>query len=314
MPASSSVRLWCALLLVGSLATGAEPGEEPVLEVSAPPGTVSVGDRVPVRVAARGGDGWLWGEVAVEVGELGPWEVVEGPRAIAGARPPAWELVLAPMAVGDQPLPDLRATVRSPDGEARQVGPAGVPTVNVASVLPPDQEVEPAPLRDPVGVHGVPWEWLVPAAVALAPLLLAAAWWWRRTRRSAAGGRALRLPPFEALQALLDELGARVGREPAAGVCDRLAGGVRRYLEERSGAPALEMTSFELRVLARSSGWPEPAQRSLREVTGVVDSVRFARRPVVDGDLRRAIEAAGEAGRVVETFLSEREGSGEVGR
>jgi hypothetical protein len=285
---------------------------DPALDVTAPAAAVSVGDRVPVRVMARGGDGWHWGELTVQAPELGPWEVVDGPRAVAGARPPVWELVLAPMAVGEQELPELAATVRPPDGEPRVVLPLKKPPVTVASVLPPDQEVEPAPLRDPVGVHGFPWEWVVPVTIALLPLMAVAAWWFRRRRETAADDPSSRIPPIDQLQGLLDELASRVGREPAEGVCDQLAAGFRRYLERRSGEPAQEMTSFELRGLARHCRWPEPVQRSLHRVMGVVDEVRFAQQRVADTALRQVIDTALEAGHGLEGFLTEQERPREV--
>jgi hypothetical protein len=65
------------------------------------------------------------------------------------------------------------------------------------------------------------------------------------------------------------------------------------------------MTSFELRALARSSRWPEEVQRSLHQVMGVADRVRFARLRVADEELRTAISAARGAGRGLEGHLDE---------
>ena len=67
--------------------------------------------------------------------------------------------------VADLALPSLSATVREPGGEAFAITATGVPTVKVGSVLPEGEEVAPVPLRDPVGVSGFPWEWVVPLAV-----------------------------------------------------------------------------------------------------------------------------------------------------
>ena len=127
------------IAVAGELAAA---GDGPGLEIAAPDAVVSVGDHVPIRVSARGGEGWLWGELGVRIEELGPWEVVDGPRNVVGAHPPAWELVLAPMSVGEEPLPEIAVAVRPPDGEPRLVTPSQVPVVTIASVLPPDQEVE----------------------------------------------------------------------------------------------------------------------------------------------------------------------------
>lgn len=280
---------------------GAE--ESATLEVVVPDGTVSVGDRVSVRVVARGGDGWLWGELQVTVPDRGPWEVVDGPSPVAGARPPVWQVVLAPMELGEVALPDFQVTVRPPGGEPRIVTPVSSPSLQVASVLPPDEPAEPAPLRDPVGVRGFPWEWLVPAVIVILPLVALLAWWLRRRKTKTEADPVLKLPPLEQLQVLLEELAARVGREPAEGLCDRLAGGFRRYLERRTGEPALEMTSFELRGLARRSGWPEAVQRSIHGVMVVADGVRFGRKRVSEAELKAAVLAAGEAANGLEHHL-----------
>jgi hypothetical protein len=296
-------RLLATLIWTVASVTGA--AADASLEISVPEGRVAVGDRVPVRVVARGGEDALWGELGVQLDELGPWELVDGPRSVAGAQPPAWELVLAPMVVGEEALPPIQVTLRSPEGEAVVVTPAETPMLSIASVLPPDEEVEPAPLRDPLGVRGFPWEWALPALLALSPLIAIGAWWLRRRRKSAATDPGSRVPPIEQFEALLDELSSRVGKEPAEGVCDQLASCFRRYLERRSGEPAQEMTSLELRGLARGNRWPEPVQRSLHHVMGVADRVRFAQRRAADEELRVAIDAARDAGRGLEGFLEE---------
>jgi hypothetical protein len=94
-----------------------------------------------------------------------------------------------------------------------------------------------------------------------------------------------------------------VGREPADGVCDRLAAGLRHYLERRTGEPAEEMTSFELRLLARDRGWPESARSQVQRVMGFADGTRFGRRPSTDDELHGAISRTLEAARSVEAHL-----------
>ncbi len=272
------------------------------LELAVSPSSVRVGDRVEVVVSARGGDGWLWGEPAVATAGGGAWALVDGPTALAGARPPAWTMALAPVDLGELELPEISVSARPPDGEPVRVVGDVTPVVSVVSVLPEgDGQPNPAPLRDPIGVAGVPWEWLLPALALLLPLGLAA-WWWRGRRRTEAPTRPS-LPPLAELEALAAELADRVGREPAEGICDRLAAGLRRYLERRTGEPAGEMTSFELRLLARRRGWPETAQRLVQRVMSVADGVRFGRRPSTDDELRAAVDRALEAARSVEAFL-----------
>jgi len=287
--------LWVVVLAAVSVCAA-----PPSLDVSVPDGEVFIGDRLAVRVIARGGDDWLWGDLTVRVQPAGPWEVVEGPRSVSGAHPPAWEVILAPMAVGEEALPEIEVTARPPDSEPQVIAPSQAHRITVASVLPTDQEVEPAPLRDPVGVGGFPWEWVLPAAAAATPLLALLAWWIVRRRSTEIGDTAIRLPPIDQLERLLERLMAAVGREPAEGVCDRLAQGLRGYLERRSGEPALEMTSYELRGLARGNRWPEGVQRSIQVIMATVDGVRFGRRRAPEAELRGAIEAATEAGRELE--------------
>jgi hypothetical protein len=286
---------------VGAAAVAA--ADDPTLSLEVSPSSVRVGDRVDVVVSARGGGDGLWGEPTVAVTDDGPWALVDGPTAVAGARPPAWTLVLAPLELGEQSLPNISVSLRMPDGEPVTVTGDAPPAVEVVSVLPEgDEPPEPAPLRDPIGVAGFPWEWVLPALVVLLPLGLAAAWWWR-SRGSAEADARPSLPPLAELEALARTLGERAGREPADGVCDRLAAGLRRYLERRTGEPAGEMTSFELRLLARRRGWPETSQRLVQRVMHVADGVRFGRRTCPDDELRGAIGGAVDAARSIEAFL-----------
>jgi hypothetical protein len=302
----STERLATVAMLIAVLSSSAlaVADEAPTLELEVSPTSVRVGDRVRVLASARGGENLLWGELTVAVEPEGPWAVVDPPVAIAGARPPAWEFNLAPIKLGEQSLPAMTVSVRDAGGDTAEVGCEQPPTVTVVSVITGDEEQpDPAPLRDPIGVRGPPWEWVLPAVGALLPLLAGMAWWWRSRVRPAPAARRV-LPPSDELEALLAELETRVGREPADGVCDRLAAGLRHYLERRTGDPAEEMTSFELRLLARRRGWPETAQRLLQRVMGVADGVRFGRRPTTDEELRQAIETARETAATVEAHLS----------
>ena len=296
-----------AVALTMAVAATAAADGPASLEVSAPATAVSVGDRVPVRVIARGGEDLMWGVPRVATTPDGPWEVVAPLHEVAGARPPAWDLVLAPMAVGELHLPVIATTVRTREGDPSEVVADEAPMVTVASVLPADGEVEPAPLHSPIGVHGFPWEWVLPLAVPILGLAAAFAWWGKSRRRTDGVSSVPVLSPFEELESLAGTLEGRIGRDPIEGICDRLAGGLRRYFERRCEEPAQEMTSFELRLLARGSGWPEGVQRNVRGVTEVVDRVRFGRRPVDEEELHRSIRAAVDTGRGLEEFLATRE-------
>ena len=175
--------------------------------------------------------------------------------------------------------------------------------MTVESVLPSDDEVESAPLRDPMGISGFPWGWVVPLAIPLLGLIAAIIGWGRRRRGSAVPQTASLLPPLSELETLLLELDSKVGREPAEGICDRLAAGMRRYLERRSGQPAEEMTSFELRVMARGFGWPDAVQRGVQVVLAVADGVRFGRFPTDEAELRNSISTTRETAGELDSFL-----------
>lgn len=302
---------WARLAPVAVLcvAATAAAADEPALTIEASPSSVRVGDHVRVLAQARGGgDGWLWGELTVAVEPDGPWAIVSGPTAIAGTRPPAWELTLVPLELGELTLPRMTASGRPTGEDAVAIECDDAPVVTVVSVFgdDDDQERRPAPLRDPIGVRGLPWEWIVPLLAVLAPVFAGLAWWWRG-RRPVGAIAYEELPPLAQLEAVLSDLGGRIGREPADGICDGLAAGLRRFLERRTGEPAGEMTSFELRLLARRRGWPETVQRSLQRAMAVADAARFSRRPTGDDELAAALDTALEAGRAVEALMSEPE-------
>lgn len=289
------------LLVATAAAAFAAPA---TLDVTVSLASVRVGDRLPVRVAARGGEDLMWGELEVKGEASGAWAVVDGPREVTGARPPVWELVLAPMAVGEIELPALSAGVRGADEEATEVSAAELPTVSVVSVLPTEEEAQPAPLRGPLGVSGFPWEWVLPFGLPVLCAAAAVAWWGIRRRGREGATPVAVLAPFDELIALLDRLADRVGREPPESICDRLAGGLRHYLERATSEPAEEMTSFELRLLAREQAWPEAVQRGIQALMNVADRVRFGRLPASESELRQAIEAGRDAARRLEDHLA----------
>jgi hypothetical protein len=297
------IRSVAARLVLLSLVAGTALAAPAELEVKSSSPSARVGDHVPVRVAARGGEDLMWGELKVAVEAAGPWAVVKGPAEVAGARPPVWELVLAPMELGELQLPAVAASVRTADGEARQIAAAELPSIDVVSVLPAEEEAQPAPLRDPLGVSGFPWEWVLPLAMPILGLALALAWWSRRRLQRDGLTAVPVLAPFDELAELLDRLDRRIGREPGEAICDRLAGGLRHYLERTTAEPAEEMTSFELRLLARGQEWPDVVQRGIHSVMGIADRVRFGRLAADDGELRRAIETSRDIGRGLEDHL-----------
>ncbi len=305
---------FCAVLWLFLFASsGVLEAADASLEIRVPDHAVTVGDQVSVRVQAHGGDDGLWGDLVLSPGFEKSWAVAEGPREIPRATPPAWEIVLVPLALGDLELPEIQASLREADGQAVNIAPAETSTVTVASVLAPEDEGQPSPLRNPVGIVGFPWEWVAPIFGLLAPLLVLAAWWWRRRSGVDVEAGVPRLAPIDELERLLGEVQGEIGRSPAAVVCDRLAFGIRRYLERRTGEPAAEMTSHELQILARHAGWPKNVQMGLQGLTGVADGVRFGRRSVADSDLVATGQSARDIGRELEIHLTPVAGSDEGG-
>jgi len=293
------------LAVSGTLLAGPEPGA-PVLEVSVPEEAFTVGDHVRIQLAARGPAGLLWGEPHVDAtGKAAEsWAVVEPPKAVVGSDPPSWTVVLAPLRTGKLELPPVAVTVRRPDGEPQTVPAGTAPAVQVASVLPPGEKVKPAPLADPVGVTGFPWEWVLPAGTAILLLALAAWALWRlRQRRKEEGSPEPSQPPLEELRSLVAALAAEAGSVDTEGLCDRLARGVRRFLERSTGEPAVEMTSFEIKRLARRSGWPQAVQTGLRDALELADRVRFARRSVAEAQLRDVLRRLLEAAELLDSWL-----------
>jgi hypothetical protein len=228
--------------------------------------------------------------------------VVDSPRAISGARPPAWQVVLAPLAVGHLRLPELSARLEDAGGETVTVGHSELPTVRVDSILGSSYEVVAAGLREPVGADGRPWELLGIAVAVLLFLPLARALW--RWRRSAVAAPQRELDPFEELQSQSIQLHRQVGRSAVDRLCDELARALRTYLGRRLEIPATEMTSRELRAVATAERWADEGRRSLERVVGLADMVRFARQQPVEAELREAIAAAVTVGHFVEARLT----------
>jgi len=292
-------------LVAFAAATVAAAGS-PGLSVGVPPRKLTVGDRLPVRITAEGGAGLLWGTPEVAVGPGSKWAVVQGPRAIPQTQPPAWDLVLAPLAVGKLELPTISVSVRDARGSVSNVKADHLPRVTVASVLPPGQKVPPAALDDPVGVTGFPWEWIPPVVAVVLPLaLLVLLLWWLRRRRSRKPGEDR--PEVAPLDEVLDTLGRiehQIGRMPLDEICDQLSTAVRRFIERRTGAPAMEMTTFELARLARQKGWPPGVQRGVQDALGLSDAVRFARRDAAEDVMVATVRAAGEAASELDGLLT----------
>ncbi len=301
-----------AVLAVTSMTLAGPASGEPGLELSVPSKAVTVGDHVEVHLQARGPAGLLWGTPGIETaGAVGEsWAVVEPPKPVEGSNPPSWTAVLAPLRTGKLDLPPITVTVREPGGAPQRVSADGASRVEVVSVLPPGEKVKPAPLADPVGVTGFPWEWVLPIGVGLLLLALVAwaIWRWRK-RSGGEEGSEPSLPPLEELRSLVAELAEDIGSGDVEELCDRLAHGVRRFLQLSTGEPAGEMTSFEIQRLARRSGWPTAVQVGFRDALQLADRVRFARRPAAEAQLQDTLRRLLAAGEELDAWLRPAESS-----
>ena len=290
---------------------------EPRVEVLLPPGTYTVGDRVPVElrvlVPQGGGAGaprfpaWgaTWGEA--EIVEAGEPSAAEAPAG-AAAGTAAWtqRLVLAGFRPGRLSLPPQQIAVPTVDGRSRRLAtpggvalvldsvlpPAGAEGDDAAAIPPPEPEKPLVPL--PVGA---PFWWtagiLGLAVAALLALLL------RRSRKGAAAARPS-LPPAEELRRSL--AAARDAGDPAEGLA-RISLALRRYLGRRLGFPAAERTTTEVRRQLTARRLPGSTAARCGELLAACDLVKFARRPALRADVERWAAAADEVAERVEEHL-----------
>ena len=81
------------------------------------------------------------------------------------------------------------------------------------------------------------------------------------------------------------------------------AGALLGWALGASGEPADDMTSFELRAMARRLGWPEIVQRGVHGVMTTVDRIRFGRVPSDESELRKVLLTATETARAIDAML-----------
>lgn len=198
--------------------------------------------------------------------------------------------------VGQRPL-GLALQCTLPGQTARHTLHAPPVKVTVQSVLPPGaQDIK--DIREPVPVKMGTGEWLAAGLVALVGLLLLAAVVWLlvrrhlRRRRRAAG--PVLVGPHERALAELDALRASnlLRRGELKQYYTRLSEVLREYLEARFEVPAMEQTTWMIRLhlerLPEAREWVQDFSDLLRRS----DLVKFARQPVMaaeaDEDLERA--------------------------
>jgi len=120
----------------------------------------------------------------------------------------------------------------------------------------------------------------VALAVALAAAAALAYWLWRRRRPAVAPApEAPRIPPDVAARAALDHLAASglLDREEYRPFYIALTEIAKRYLEQRLGAPILEMTTAETLAFLREEPRADGLVDVVRDVSGAADQIKFAR-------------------------------------
>lgn len=167
--------------------------------------------------------------------------------------------------------------------------------IDIASVLPEGQvQNELKGLRGPLDETVEPSRWL---RLSIVPLLLAAlglaVWLVRRMRRQAR--QRIRISAYEAAMRRLGSLEQR--GFPQAAEADswyvELSDIVRRYIEDRYGVRAPELTSEEFLREAQQQLRLQPAHRELLEAfLSTCDRVKFAGYRPGESESRRALEEA----------------------
>jgi hypothetical protein len=141
---------------------------------------------------------------------------------------------------------------------------------------------------------------LAAACAAAAALLV-----WQQRRRAAGLGAAALLPPYEALLAEIDRLGAQL--ESGAGSTLRvhtdLSRALRAYLGRTLAFPAAESTTAEIQRQLTSRRLPSALPRRAVEILRGCDLVKFARQEVGRERSRERLDAARTVAAELERYV-----------
>ncbi|MFW5836477.1 MAG: hypothetical protein ACOCVM_00610 [Desulfovibrionaceae bacterium] len=175
-----------------------------------------------------------------------------------------------------------RATSSGAPGTVRQsVGPSSEPMTDILDI------------KGPVPLPGeVPWLWIL-LGLAAAALLALGVWLLLRYLRRPKAGPPAPTPEELALADLADlERDLEAGAADARTFYFQLSGLARGYLEERTGARLLEMTTEEVLAVLPELGLPAELSGGVRELLRGSDPVRYAGAGAAQERMRRDLEFA----------------------
>jgi len=282
------------LLSLAAATTPVLPLEEPKVAATASKTEVSVGEAFTVEVRATGPAGTTFTfppEVAQDTFEL------RSPPAGESPLPPGvHRYVAAVFALGDAQVPAIPVRYRLGDGTEGDVATAPV-ALKVVSLLSRDKgEQKLADIRGPIGVPIGRAFWVGLAVLLLLLAGLAFRLWSRRKRTASTAPSAsvvLALAPDEEAQRALDALLAsgRLARGEYRPFYIELTAVAKRYLERRTGAPVVEMTSAEMLAYLRSSPHAALLAAPMRDLAGAADQIKFARGAGLHDEAQRHLAA-----------------------
>lgn len=293
-------------LLPASLAAQGPPS----LQVTATPGSVTVGDRIEISLELTVSPETLAGEPrfpvwgdrwgALEIVEVSEVERLDATRAFPETR---FRQRLTGVVFRPGPVELPPRTVQVPGRQATQSLATGAVPLTVRSVLPPTNEGEGEGATDGDGDgdgEATPGEIPPPKAPA-APreLPIPEAFWWTlgglglpalalallllRGRRAPPVATP-RLGPLEELQAAVES----AKKEPSVVHGHTvLSMALRRYLARRLGTNAVESTTPEIRRSLAAKSLPRELQTTLGQLLGRLDRVKFAGDDADRSDLTR---------------------------
>jgi hypothetical protein len=276
----------------------ATPGPSPVsVTATASRTEVTVGETFTVELKAMGPAGTTFtfpGEAATDAFELRAQEADASAAASPAPEPGTRRYDATVYSLGEAEIPPVAVRYRLADGTEGEAS-SGAVSLRVASLLPKNpQEQKLADVRGPAPVSIGRAFW---AALGAALVLVAALVAWllhRRRRKEAPPAPAVpELPPdTEALRALDALAGAGLLlRGEYRSFYIRLATVAKRYLERRTGAPVLEMTTAE--TLAFLRGHPHGGELLpvMRDVAEAADRIKFAKGQGLSQEAERHLAA-----------------------